>query len=65
MYEQRNLPARGFRPAVMLGVVVGVCAFGFYKIGKGIREQKYVFPCISLHNIIPVHHLKPCRGQTC
>jgi len=36
---QRNLPARGFRPAVMLAGVVGIMTFGFYKVGKGIREQ--------------------------
>lgn len=43
--QQRNLPARGFRPSVMLAVMGGVMVFGFWKVGKGIREQKYVFFC--------------------
>lgn len=38
---QRNLPARGFRPSVMLFGVAGLMTFGFWKVGKGIREQKY------------------------
>merc|ERR1712093_907550 len=36
---KRNLPARGFRPSVMLVAMAGVMTFGFYKVGKGIREQ--------------------------
>ncbi|KAH8819681.1 GRIM-19 protein-domain-containing protein [Xylogone sp. PMI_703] len=36
---KRNLPARGFRPAVLLAGVAGIMTYGFYKIGKGIREQ--------------------------
>ncbi|PMD67153.1 uncharacterized protein K444DRAFT_639191 [Hyaloscypha bicolor E] len=36
---KRNLPARGFRPGVMLFAVAGVMTFGFWKVGKGIREQ--------------------------
>lgn len=42
LYTQRNLPARGFRPAVMLAAVAGVMTYGFWKVGRGIREQKYV-----------------------
>ncbi|PBP23031.1 NADH-ubiquinone oxidoreductase [Diplocarpon rosae] len=36
---KRNLPARGFRPSVLLLVMAGTMTFGFYKVGKGIREQ--------------------------
>ncbi|KAH6721189.1 GRIM-19 [Leptodontidium sp. 2 PMI_412] len=36
---KRNLPARGFRPSVMLFAMAGVMTFGFWKVGKGIREQ--------------------------
>jgi len=39
--SQRNLPVRGFRPSVMLLGVAGIMTFGFWKLGKGIREQKY------------------------
>lgn len=38
--QQRNLPARGFRPAVLVVGMVGIMTFGFWKLGKGIREQK-------------------------
>jgi hypothetical protein len=38
--KQRNLPARGFRPAILLAGVAGICTYGFWKLGKGIREQK-------------------------
>lgn len=40
--EQRNLPARGFRPAVLLAGMAGIMTFGFWKLGQGIREHKYV-----------------------
>ncbi|MCJ1432585.1 hypothetical protein MMC27_001942 [Xylographa pallens] len=36
---KRNLPARGFRPSYYLFAMGGIMAFGFYKVGKGIREQ--------------------------
>ncbi|KAH6677218.1 GRIM-19 protein-domain-containing protein [Halenospora varia] len=36
---KRNLPARGFRPAVLLAGMLGICSYGFYKVGKGIREK--------------------------
>jgi NADH dehydrogenase (ubiquinone) 1 alpha subcomplex subunit 13 len=38
--KQRNLPARGFRPGYMLVAVAGIMTYGFWKLGKGIREQK-------------------------
>lgn len=38
---QRNLPARGFRPGVVLVGVAGLMTFGFWRLGKGIREHKY------------------------
>ncbi|TVY15239.1 NADH dehydrogenase [ubiquinone] 1 alpha subcomplex subunit 13 [Lachnellula arida] len=48
---KRNLPARGFRPAVMLAGVVGIMTYGFWKLGKGIRQQKYVLPSIRIRKI--------------
>lgn len=39
---RRNLPARGFRPAWYLAAVAGIMTYGFYRIGQGIREHKYV-----------------------
>lgn len=36
---QRNLPARGFRPTIYFGIIVGICSYGFYKLIKGIREK--------------------------
>jgi hypothetical protein len=41
MRVQRNLPARGFRPSLVLLGVAGIMTYGFWKVGKGIREQKY------------------------
>jgi len=39
---KRNLPARGFRPSVYLVGIAGLMTYGFYKVGQGIREQKWV-----------------------
>jgi hypothetical protein len=38
---RRNLPVRGFRPAYYLVAVAGICTYGFYRVGQGIREQKW------------------------
>lgn len=39
---QRNIPARGFKPAYyMIGMHV-IMAYGFYKYFHGAREQRYV-----------------------
>lgn len=37
---KRNLPARGFRPAIYFWVIVGTMGFGFYRHYKGIDEQR-------------------------
>jgi hypothetical protein len=39
---KRNLPARGFRPAVYLFGTAALMTYGFWKVGQGIREHKYV-----------------------
>ena len=39
---QRNLPARGFRPGVLLLGMGGIMAYGWYKLIIGMRELKYV-----------------------
>ncbi|TID13980.1 NADH dehydrogenase [Venturia nashicola] len=36
---KRNLPARGFRPAIYLLGMGLVMTYGFIKVGRGIREQ--------------------------
>ncbi|KAF2400048.1 NADH dehydrogenase-like protein 1 alpha subcomplex subunit 13 [Trichodelitschia bisporula] len=36
---KRNLPARGFRPVLYAAAVVGIMTYGFWKVGKGIREH--------------------------
>jgi hypothetical protein len=41
---KRNLPARGFRPATYLLMVGAICTYGFWRVGQGIREQKYAHP---------------------
>jgi hypothetical protein len=40
---KRNLPARGFRPSFYLLGMGVIMTYGFYKLGKGIREEKYVW----------------------
>ncbi|KAH7887528.1 GRIM-19 protein-domain-containing protein [Phlebopus sp. FC_14] len=37
---KRNLPFRGPSGAVVLGAVLGVCAYGFYRVGKGNLERR-------------------------
>ena len=39
-YVQRNLPARGFRPAYYLIGMGAIMTYGFYKYGIGVREHK-------------------------
>lgn len=41
-WEQRNLPAKGFRPGIMLLGMGAVMGYGWYKLVVGIREAKYV-----------------------
>lgn len=39
---KRNLPIRGFRPAVYLIGSGVLMTYGFWRVGQGIREHKYV-----------------------
>ena len=39
---KRNLPARGFRPAMYLVGTAALMTYGFWRVGQGIREHKYV-----------------------
>ncbi|KAI0880890.1 GRIM-19 [Annulohypoxylon maeteangense] len=36
---KRNLPAPGFRPATLLFGMGAIMLYGFYKLGKGNKEQ--------------------------
>ncbi|KAL1602777.1 hypothetical protein SLS60_006198 [Paraconiothyrium brasiliense] len=36
---KRNLPARGFRPAMYLVGTAAVMTYGFWRVGQGIREH--------------------------
>ncbi|KAK5659132.1 hypothetical protein OQA88_1222 [Cercophora sp. LCS_1] len=36
---KRNLPARGFRPVTLLGIVGLITGYGWYRLVKGIRER--------------------------
>jgi NADH dehydrogenase (ubiquinone) 1 alpha subcomplex subunit 13 len=40
---KRNLPFRGPSGVVILGSVTAVCAYGFYRVGLGNLEKRYVF----------------------
>ncbi|CAA7260083.1 unnamed protein product [Cyclocybe aegerita] len=37
---KRNLPLRGPGAYVILGSVTGICAYGFYRLGKGNLERR-------------------------
>ncbi|KAF8969415.1 GRIM-19 [Flammula alnicola] len=37
---KRNLPFRGPGAYVILGGVTGICAYGFYRLGKGNLERR-------------------------
>jgi NADH dehydrogenase (ubiquinone) 1 alpha subcomplex subunit 13 len=39
---KRNLPARGFRPAMYLVGTAALMTYGFWRVGQGIREHKCV-----------------------
>ncbi|PNY29007.1 Uncharacterized protein TCAP_01068, partial [Tolypocladium capitatum] len=39
---KRNLPAKGFRPGILLLGMGAVMGYGWYKLVHGIREAKYV-----------------------
>jgi hypothetical protein len=47
-FQQRNLPARGFRPGVLLLGMGAVMTYGWYRLFIGIREAKYV--SLPLHS---------------
>jgi NADH dehydrogenase (ubiquinone) 1 alpha subcomplex subunit 13 len=41
---KRNLPFRGPSGLAILGAVAAVCAYGFYRVGKGNLERRCVYP---------------------
>lgn len=46
--QQRNIPARGFRPFYYLLGANLIMAYGYYKLFYGIREKKYVLDVAPL-----------------
>lgn len=40
MQWKRNLPSRGFRPAVYFWGITGIIAFGYYRFYQGVDEQR-------------------------
>lgn len=57
---KRNLPARGFRPAVYLAIMGGIMTYGFWRIGQGIREHKYATP---IPEFVPLPRATHARTQ--
>jgi len=41
---KRNLPTRGPGAYAILGGVTAICAYGFYRLGKGNLEKACVYP---------------------
>ncbi len=44
---KRNLPFRGPSGVVILGAVTAVCVYGFYRVGLGNLERRYVEVCVE------------------
>ena len=40
---KRNLPSRGPGAYAILGGVTAICAYGFYRLGMGNLERRYVY----------------------
>lgn len=58
---KRNLPFRGPSGAVIFGAVTAICAYGFYRVGLGNLEKRYVELCAEWWNaFLP---LEGGRGQ--
>ena len=51
---KRNLPFRGPSSAVILAGVFGVCAYGFYRLGKGNQEKRLVSPIYLFFTFPPI-----------
>ena len=49
---KRNLPFRGPGGAVIIGAVTAICAYGFYRVGLGNLEKRWVFVphCLVQHS---------------
>jgi len=43
---KRNLPLKGPGAYAILGGVTAICAYGFYRVGKGNLERRCVFTLI-------------------
>ena len=50
---KRNLPFRGPSGLVILAGVTAVCAYGFYRLGKGNLEKRYVIHSYTPHPLNP------------
>ena len=51
---KRNLPFRGPGAYVILGGVTAICAYGFYRLGKGNLERRLVLIIASeLGDLLP------------
>lgn len=57
---KRNLPFRGPGSLVILGGVTGICAYGFYRLGKGNLERRY--EALLLHRLEEGHWESAGRG---
>lgn len=51
---KRNLPVRGPSGVMILTAVTAVCAYGFYRVGAGNLEKRYVFLLPPFSFFIPI-----------
>jgi hypothetical protein len=49
---KRNLPFRGPGSLVILGGVMAICGYGFYRLGKGNLERRYELFLLSGKEVI-------------
>lgn len=69
---QRNLPARGFKPATLLAIGGAVMIYGWWQYGKGAREQRcaLLLPQLpsserpSLPSTLPCSQIPPSPSTT-
>ena len=57
---KRNLPVRGPGALAILGGVTAVCAYGFYRLGKGNLEKRQVVIVSSISISLPPFSISLC-----
>ena len=62
---KRNLPVRGLSGVALLTAVTAVCTYGFYRVGKGNLEKRYVVPLTPCLHLISFPYVFPFLPLFC